>query len=112
MTEPQGWEQEWVAAFAWAERARAVSAEVIERVRSGDLSLTEAFAAADIDPFVGRIFAQKVCEAAPGIGKVRTRRTMAGLDIADDTTMAGLADPPRTELLDALTAPTATAESG
>lgn len=75
------------AAFEWVSQAIAVRDELVGQVRSGDLGLVDAFARADADPLVGRIFAVKVLEAVPGIGKVRARRTMASLGLDESITM-------------------------
>ena len=71
-------------AFDRASKAREAIAASIAAVRSGEADLSAAFAAADADPLVGRCFADKVFEAVPGIGKVRARRTMADLGLAED----------------------------
>lgn len=72
------------AAFDRASTARDAIATIIDSVRSGQADLSAAFAAADADPLMGRCFAVKVFEAVPGIGKVRARRTMDHLELAED----------------------------
>lgn len=76
------------AAYAWVAQAIQAREELIAQVRSGEIALVDAFATAQTDPLVGRAFAVKVLEAVPGIGKVRARRTMASLGLAEDLTMA------------------------
>jgi len=76
------------AAFAWVAQAVAARDQLVSEVRSGELGLVDAFARADRDPLAGRVFAVKVLEAVPGIGKVRARRTMARLGLDEAITMA------------------------
>lgn len=79
---------EWQRAFAWVASARDAADSVIDRVRSGELALAQAFDLADDDPLIGRVFAVKVFEVIPDIGKVRARRTMGAIGLVDDIKLA------------------------
>jgi len=71
-------------AFERAAQARQAIADIISSVRSGDTDLPAAFELADANPLMGRVFAVKVFEAVPGIGKVRARRTMDDIGLDED----------------------------
>lgn len=90
---------DWPRAFALASTARTAAAELVAAVRSGEVDLDEAHRRADEDPLVARVFAVKVYEACPGIGKVRARRTMASLGLDDDVTLGSVAPGPRAEIV-------------
>lgn len=93
-----------VEAFGWVEQAIAARDELVELVRTGDLGLVDAFAKAQADPLAGRVFAVKVLEAIPGIGKVKARRTMARLGLDESITMAEVAPVAQFDLSVALSA--------
>lgn len=90
--------QDWPRAFALAAQWRQAAVAVIDRVRAGEWSLDQAYIAADIDPAVGRVFAMKVYEAVPGIGKVKSRRAMAAVGLADDIFLADVAPDARDQI--------------
>ena len=94
------------AAFARATQARGAISEIIESVRSGQRDLDAAFDAADSDPLMGRCFAVKVIEAVPGIGKVRARRTMAKLGLAEGVWLVDVPAETRAQAIEALSGPT------
>ncbi len=79
---------EWPRAFALAAEIRAAGEAIVAAVRSGDIDLDAAHQRADDDPHAGKVFAVKVYEALPGIGKVKARRTMADIGLADAVTLA------------------------
>lgn len=91
---------DWDRAFAWAASARSAATSIVDRVRSGDVALPQAFDLADSDALTGRVFAVKVFEVVPEIGKVRARRTMASIGLADDVTLAEVPTPARTRIAD------------
>lgn len=94
---------DWPRAFARAAEARDAAVAIIAQVRSGDLTLEQAYARADADTMSGRVFAVKVLEAVPGIGKVRARRTMEMFDVAEDSTLAGISATARAQIADRFT---------
>lgn len=93
---------EQTTAFARAAQARAAIATIIDSVRSGERDLPAAFAAADADPLMGRCFAVKVFEVVPDIGKVRARRTMSDLGLAEDIWIGDVPPGKRAEMIAAL----------
>lgn len=90
----------WSSAFEWAASARTAAATIVDRVRSGEITLPEAFEIGDNDALMGRVFAVKVFEAVPDIGKVRSRRTMAAIGLADDITLAAVPPEGRSKIAD------------
>ena len=58
--------------FSLAAEIRGAGEAIVASVRSGEIDLDAAHARADADPHTGRVFAVKVYEAVPGIGKVST----------------------------------------
>lgn len=93
-------ESGWPEAFAKAAALRQAFEAVIEEVRCGELDLDGAHARADADPLTGAVFAVKVYEAVPGIGKVKARRTMEALGLDEDTTLADVPVTARAGLLE------------
>jgi len=77
----------WSEAFAAAAALRAAFESVVEEVRRGDLDLEGAHDRADADPLTGAVFAVKVYEAVPGIGKVKARRTLEAVGLDEDVTL-------------------------
>ena len=93
------------AAFERASQARHAIADIVAAVSSGDADLRAAFAAADADPLTGRCFGVKVFEAVPGIGKVRARRTMEALGLAEDIWLDQVPADSRAAVIAAFAAP-------
>lgn len=89
---------EWPRVFSLAAEIRGAGEAIVASVRSGEIDLDAAHARADADPHTGRVFAVKVYEAVPGIGKVKARRTMADIGLDDDVTLAGVPVDKRVEI--------------
>jgi len=90
------------AAFARADQARAAIATIIDKVRTAEFDLADAFAAGDADPLTGRCFAVKVIEVVPDIGKVRARRTMEEIGMAEGVWLADVTTEHRRQIIEAL----------
>lgn len=89
------------AALEKAAEARRVRAEVKMLLKLNRITLAELFERADTDEIVAKLKVVSVLESLPGVGKVRARRTMADLDIADNRRLRGLGANQRAALLDA-----------
>jgi signal recognition particle GTPase len=89
------------AALAKAAEARRARAELKEKLKMGSLTLKELLDQADDNDIVGKMKVLAVLESLPGVGKVRARRTMAEIGIADTRRVRGLGDQQRRSLLDA-----------
>ena len=82
-----------------AAEARRARAEVKEKLKMGSMSLSEVFELADHDPVIAKTKVLAILESVPGIGKVKARKTMTSIGIADTRRIRGLGDRQRAELL-------------
>ncbi|HET6833307.1 MAG TPA: integration host factor, actinobacterial type [Acidimicrobiales bacterium] len=89
------------AALAKAAEARRARAELKEKLKMGSLTLKELLDQADDNDIVGKMKVLAVLESLPGVGKVRARRTMEEIGIADTRRVRGLGEQQRRSLLDA-----------
>ncbi len=89
------------AALAKAAEARRARAEIKERLKMGSITLAERLQQADADDLVAGIKVLAVLESLPGVGKVKARRTMDEVGIADTRRLRGLGDQQRKALLEA-----------
>jgi hypothetical protein len=87
------------AALRKAAEARRARAELKERLKMGSLTLSELLDRAATDDHVGKMKVLAVLEALPGVGKVKARRTMEEIGIADTRRVRGLGDNQRNALL-------------
>lgn len=87
------------AALAKAGEARKVRAELKQRLKMGSLTLAELLEQADGDELIGKTKVLAVLESLPGVGKVKARRTMEDIGIAENRRLRGLGDKQRADLL-------------
>jgi len=87
------------AALAKAAEARRARAEIKERLKMGSITLAELLQQAENDDMVAGIKVLAVLESLPGVGKVKARRTMDEVGIADTRRLRGLGDQQRKSLL-------------
>lgn len=92
---PEQREQALVKAAA-ARRARA---ELKEQLKSGSLRLPDLLQRAEGDEHIGGMKVLAVIESLPGVGKVKARRTMDEIGIAETRRIRGLGDQQRKALL-------------
>jgi len=88
------------AALAKAAEARAARADIKARLKMGSMSLNEALDSDD--PNVGKLKVVALLESLPGVGKVKARRVMEEIGIADNRRVQGLGAQQRSALLDQL----------
>jgi len=88
------------AALAKAAEAKRTRAEIKERLKSGDLSLSELLRNADDDVIIARTKVLPILESLPGLGKVKARRTMESIGISENRRLQGLGSKQRAELID------------
>jgi hypothetical protein len=86
-------------ALQMAAEARRARAEVKEKLKMGSISLSEVFDLADGDEVIAKTKVLAILESVPGIGKVKARKTMQTIGIADTRRIRGLGDRQRSELL-------------
>ncbi len=101
-TPPQLNPEQRAAALAKAAEARVARAELKNRLKIGSMTLTEALAAADSDNVVGKLKVVTLLESLPGLGKIKARRIMEDIGIADSRRVRGLGAQQRIALLDQL----------
>lgn len=100
MQPPQLSDEQRAAALAKAAEARRVRAEVKELLKMGTLSLPEVLERAESDTLIGGIKVSAVLSSMPGTGKVKAKRLMETLGIADNRRLRGLGDRQREALLE------------
>lgn len=89
------------AALQKAVEVRRQRSEVRVRLKDGSLSLDDLLDRVD-DDMVGKMKALVVIESLPGVGKVKARRLMADIGIAESRRLRGLGDQQRAKLLSAI----------
>ena len=87
------------AALVKAAEARRVRAELKQRLKMGSLSLRELLEQGEVDEVMGKTKVLAVLESMPGLGKVKARRTMEQIGIAENRRLRGLGDNQRSQLL-------------
>jgi len=90
------------AALEKAAEARAARAEIKARLRNESLTLPEALDSDDSN--VGKLKVVSLLEALPGVGKVKARKIMEEVGIADNRRVQGLGSQQRVALLEAVPA--------
>jgi|SRR6188472_337783 hypothetical protein len=90
------------AALAKAAEARAARAELKNKLKMGALSASEVIAQAQHDDVAGKLKVLNMLESLPGVGKVKARRLMEEVGIADTRRVRGLGAQQRVALLEAL----------
>ena len=88
------------AALAKAAEARAARAEIKARLKMGSMTLSVALASDDNN--VGKLKVVSMLESLPGVGKVKARRVMDEIGIADNRRVQGLGTQQRAALLQQL----------
>lgn len=88
------------AALEKAGVARRARAELKDRLKMGSLTLREVLDSGDKDEVVGKTKMLTILESLPGLGKVKARRLMDQIGIADTRRVKGLGDNQRVKLLE------------
>lgn len=96
-TPPQLTPEQRAAALVKAAEARTARAEIKARLKMGSMSLQEALDSDDIN--VGKLKVVSMLESLPGVGKVKARRLMEDIGIADNRRVQGLGAQQRKSLL-------------
>jgi len=101
-TPPQLNPEQRAAALAKAAIARAARAELKAKLKMGSVSLADALSKADSDDVVGKLKVVSMLESLPGVGKVKARKVMDEIGIADTRRVRGLGAQQRASLLEQL----------
>ncbi len=88
------------SALAKAAEARTARAEVKNKLKIGSLSLAEALASTEAT--IGKLKVVSLLESLPGVGKVKARKIMDDIGIADNRRVQGLGAQQKASLLDQL----------
>lgn len=89
------------AALAKAAEARKARAELKEKLKMGSVTLPQLLDQAGADEIIGKTKVLAALESLPGVGKVKARRTMEEIGIAETRRLRGLGAQQRRALLDA-----------
>ena len=79
--------------------ARRKRAEIKQLLKTGSLSLPELLEEAEVDPMVAGIKVSAVLASMPRTGKVRSKKLMEKLGIAENRRIRGLGERQRAALL-------------
>lgn len=82
-----------------AAEARRVRAEAKELLKTGSMTLAELFAKADEDDLVAGLKVESLIASMPGTGKIKAKRLMESIGIADNRRIRGLGDKQKEALL-------------
>lgn len=96
---PQLTPEQRAAALEKAAAARRARAELKERLKMGSVTLAEVLEQGENDDLVGKTKVLAVLESLPGVGKVKARRTMEEIGIAETRRVRGLGSQQREALL-------------
>jgi len=88
------------AALEKAAQARRARAEIKERLKIGRVSLAELVKEAETNEIIGKMKVLSVLESLPGIGKVKARRLMEEIGVADSRRIQGLGALQRKRLIE------------
>jgi len=99
-TPPSLTPEQRAAALEKAKEARAARADIKARLKMGSLSLAAALDSDDSN--VGKLKVVSLLESLPGVGKVKARKVMDDVGIADNRRIQGLGTQQRQSLLDSL----------
>lgn len=99
-TPPQLTPEQRAAALVKAGEARTARAEIKARLKMGSMTLAEALESDDGN--VGKLKVVSMLESLPGVGKVKARRVMEDVEIADNRRVQGLGRQQKFKLLEIL----------
>jgi hypothetical protein len=99
MQPPQLTDEQRKAALAKAAEARRARAEVKELLKTGSLRLSELVERAETDDILAGLKVERVIASMPGTGKIKAKRMMETLGIADNRRLRGLGDKQKEALL-------------
>jgi hypothetical protein len=90
------------AALEKAAAARRQRAELKEKLKMGSVTFAELLQQAERDDVIGKMKVIAVLESLPGLGKVKAKRLMEEVGIADGRRVQGLGANQRKALLEKL----------
>lgn len=99
-TPPQLTPEQRAAALAKAAEARAARAEIKRQLKLGTMTVAQALVSTDVN--VGKLKVIAMLESLPGLGKVKARKIMEEVGIADNRKIQGLGAQQKKALLEYL----------
>lgn len=99
-TPPQLTPEQRANALVKAGEARVARAELKNKLKAGTVTLAQALASTSTT--VGKLKVVSLLESLPGVGKVKARKIMDDIGIADNRRVQGLGQQQRSSLLDQL----------
>lgn len=99
MAAPKMTDEQRAAALARAGEARRVRAEIKQLLKTGSLNLDDVFERAEEDDLVAGIKVSAVVVSMPHMGKVKAKRLLEELGIADNRRLRGLGPRQKAALL-------------
>ena len=102
MAPPEMTDEQRQAALAKAGLVRRVRAETKELLKMGSITFSELLERADTDETMAGMKVASVLPSLPGMGKVKAKRLMEELEIADNRRLRGLGGRQRAALLERL----------
>lgn len=90
--------------LAKAARVRRERAELKDKLKMGLVTLPDLLARAEGDDVIAKMKLVAVLESLPGVGKVKARRMMEEIGIAENRRVRGLGDQQRATLLEMVAA--------
>ena len=99
-TPPQLTPEQRANALAKAAEARVARAELKNQLKMGSVSLAEALASTSST--VGKLKVVSLLESLPGVGKVKARKIIKEIGIADNRRVQGLGAQQKAALLEQL----------
>ncbi|MFM1751795.1 MAG: hypothetical protein RL119_757 [Actinomycetota bacterium] len=99
-TPPQLTPEQRTAALAKAAEARAARAEIKRQLKLGSMTVADALVSTDVN--VGKLKVIAMLESLPGLGKVKARKIMEEVGIADNRKIQGLGAQQKKALLEHL----------
>lgn len=96
---PRLTEEQRKQALARAAEARRVRAEAKELLKTGSMTLAELFEKAGEDELIAGLKVESLIASMPGTGKIKAKRLMESIGIAENRRIRGLGDKQKEALL-------------
>jgi len=99
-TPPKLTDEQRTAALKKAAEVRRIRSDIKSRLKMGSISFSELLDRSESDVVVAKIKVLACLESLPGVGKVKARRAMEEIGIAESRRLSGLGPLQRTALLE------------
>lgn len=96
---PQLTDEQRKQALERAAEARRVRAEAKELLKTGSMTLAELFAKAEDDELIAGLKVESLIASMPGTGKIKAKRLMESVGIAENRRIRGLGGKQKEALL-------------